>query len=318
MQLRMDWRSVQFDWNLARAFLVTAEEGSLSAAARALELTQPTLSRQVAGLEEELGVALFERVGRGLEITPSGAELLEQVRAMGDAAGNLKLTAAGQSMTIEGSICISATDLVANFVMPVLVQKLRRLYPDISVELIVSNTMSDLKRREADIAIRAMHPGEADLIARKIGDISGHLYASEQYLEEIGVPQSTEDLIDANFICDKSEMVTNVLAGCGIKLTQRNFSITSESVITQWELVKRGLGIALLPDQLAVAEPQFHKVLPDIQPFTGPLWLVVHKELRTSRRVRVVFDFLVDELLEWFQNKKNRYLNTASTESSSE
>ncbi len=300
----MDWRSVQFDWNLARAFLVTAEEGSLSAAARALELTQPTLSRQVAGLEEELGVALFERVGRGLEITPSGAELLEQVRAMGDAAGNLKLTAAGQSMTIEGSICISATDLVANFVMPVLVQKLRRLYPDISVELIVSNTMSDLKRREADIAIRAMHPGEADLIARKIGDISGHLYASEQYLEEIGVPQSTEDLIDANFICDKSEMVTNVLAGCGIKLTQRNFSITSESVITQWELVKRGLGIALLPDQLAVAEPQFHKVLPDIQPFTGPLWLVVHKELRTSRRVRVVFDFLVDELLEWFQNKK--------------
>lgn len=314
----MDWRSVQFDWNLARAFLVTAEEGSLSAAARALELTQPTLSRQVAGLEEELGVALFERVGRGLEITPSGAELLEQVRAMGDAAGNLKLTAAGQSMTIEGSICISATDLVANFVMPVLVQKLRRLYPDISVELIVSNTMSDLKRREADIAIRAMHPGEADLIARKIGDISGHLYASEQYLEEIGVPQSTEDLIDANFICDKSEMVTNVLAGCGIKLTQRNFSITSESVITQWELVKRGLGIALLPDQLAVAEPQFHKVLPDIQPFTGPLWLVVHKELRTSRRVRVVFDFLVDELLEWFQNKKNRYLNTASTESSSE
>ncbi|MES9945337.1 MAG: LysR family transcriptional regulator [Candidatus Thiodiazotropha sp.] len=300
----MDWRSVQFDWNLARAFLVTAEEGSLSAAARALELTQPTLSRQVAGLEEELGVALFERVGRGLEITPSGAELLEQVRAMGDAAGNLKLTAAGQSMTIEGSICISATDLVANFVMPVLVQKLRRLYPDISVELIVSNTMSDLKRREADIAIRAMHPGEEDLIARKIGDITGHLYASAQYLEEIGVPQSAEDLIDANFICDKSEMVTNVLAGCGIKLTQRNFSITSESVITQWELVKRGLGIALLPDQLAVAEPQFHKVLPDIQPFTGPLWLVVHKELRTSRRVRVVFDFLVDELLELFQNKK--------------
>jgi DNA-binding transcriptional LysR family regulator len=97
----MDWRSVQFDWNLARAFLVTAEEGSLSAAARELGLTQPTLSRQVAGLEEELGVTLFERVGRGLELTPSGAELLEQVRAMGDAAGNLKLTAVGQSTTIH-------------------------------------------------------------------------------------------------------------------------------------------------------------------------------------------------------------------------
>lgn len=300
----MDWRSVQFDWNLARAFLVTAEEGSLSAAARALGLTQPTLSRQVAGLEEELGVALFERVGRGLELTPGGAELLEQVRAMGDAAVNLKLAAVGQSNTIKGNICISATDLVTNLVMPILIQKLRRLHPDISVELIASDTLSDLRRREADIAIRAMQPADPDLIARKIGDVTGHLYASEYYLEQIGVPQSPEDLGDANFICDKSEMIINIMAGCGIKLTQRNFSITSESVITQWELVKRGLGIALLPDQLAGTEPRFHKVLPDLQPFKGPLWLVVHKELRTSRRVRVVFDFLVDELLEWFQNIK--------------
>ena len=300
----MDWRSVQFDWNLARAFLVTAEEGSLSAAARALGLTQPTLSRQVAGLEEELGVALFERVGRGLELTPGGAELLEQVRAMGDAAVNLKLAAVGQSSTIKGNICISATDLVTILVMPILIQKLRRLHPDISVELIASDTLSDLRRREADIAIRAMQPADPDLIARKIGDVTGHLYASEYYLEQIGVPQSPEDLGDANFICDKSEMIINIMAGCGIKLTQRNFSITSESVITQWELVKRGLGIALLPDQLAGIEPRFHKVLPDLQPFKGPLWLVVHKELRTSRRVRVVFDFLVDELLEWFQKIK--------------
>jgi DNA-binding transcriptional LysR family regulator len=188
--------------------------------------------------------------------------------------------------------------------MPILVQKLRRLYPDITVELIASNTISDLKRREVDIAIRGMQPTEPDLIARKIGDITAHLYASEQYIEQIGFPQSPNDLIDADFICDKPEVVMNILAGCGIKLTQRNFPVTSESVITQWELIKRGLGIALLPDQLAGTEPRFHKVLPDLQPFKGPLWLVVHKELRTSRRVRVVFDFLVDELLEWFQNIK--------------
>ncbi len=300
----MDWRSLQFDWNLARAFLVTAEEGSLSAAARALGLTQPTLSRQVASLEEELGVALFERVGRGLELTPSGAELLEQVRAMGDAAVNLKLTAAGQSSAIEGNICISATDLVTILAMPVLVQKLRDKHPDITVELIASNTISDLKRREADIAIRAMQPTEPDLIARKVGDITGHLYASEQYLELLGVPRSPEDLRDADFICDKSEMFTSILAGCGVKLTQRNFPVSSESVITQWELVKRGLGIALLPDQLAQKEPRFHKVLPKLQPWEGPLWLVVHKELRTSRRVRVVFDFLVEELSAWFQRTK--------------
>jgi DNA-binding transcriptional LysR family regulator len=287
----MEWRSLNFDWNMARALLVTVEEGSLSAAARALGLTQPTLSRQVAALEKELGVVLFERVGRGLELTPGGAELLEHVRAMGDAAGSLKLTAAGQSGSIEGNICISASDLVANIVMPTLIEKLRQLHPDISIELISSDTMSDLKRREADIAIRA----------RKIGDMTGHLYASEHYLQQIGVPRSAEDLGNANIICDKSEMIINIMAGCGIELTQRNFAITSESVITQWELVKHGLGIALLPDQLAVAEPKFHRVLPDIQPFKGPLWLVVHKELRTSRRVRVVFDFLMDELSTWLQ-----------------
>ena len=301
MHICMDWKSLNFDWNMARALLVTVEEGSLSAAARALGLTQPTLGRQVAALEKELGVVLFERVGRGLELTPSGAELLEHVRAMGDAAGNLKLTAAGQSGSIEGDICISATDLVANIIMPTLIQKLRQLHPDISIKLISSDTMSDLKRREADIAIRAMQPGDQDLIARKIGDFTGHLYATEHYLQQIGVPRSAEDLGDANIICDKSEMIINIMAGCGIELTQRNFAITSESVITQWELVKHGLGIALLPDQLAVTEPKFHKVLPDIQPFKGPLWLVVHKELRTSRRVRVVFDFLVDEFSMWLQ-----------------
>jgi len=301
MHSRMDWGSLQFDWNLARALLVTVEEGSLSAAARALGLTQPTLSRQVAALEEELGVVLFERVGRGLELTPGGAELLEHVRAMGDAAGSLKLAAAGQSSSIEGDISISTTDLVANIVMPTLIQKLRQLHPDISIKLISSDTMSDLKRREADIAIRAMQPGDQDLIARKIGDMTGHLYASEHYLQQIGVPRSAEDLGNANIICDKSEMIINIMAGCGIELTQRNFAITSESVITQWELVKSGLGIALLPDQLAAAEPKFQKVLPDIQPFKGPLWLVVHKELRTSRRVRVVYDFLMDELSKWLQ-----------------
>jgi len=298
----MDWRSLQFDWNLARALLVTVEEGSLSAAARALGLTQPTLSRQVAALEEELGVVLFERVGRGLELTPGGAKLVEHVRAMGDAAVSLKLTAAGQSSSIEGDISISTTDLVANIVMPTLIKKLRQLHPDISIELISTDSMSDLKRREADIAIRSLEPGDQDLIARKIGDFTGHLYASERYLQRTGVPRSAEDLADANIICDKSEMIINIMAGCGIELTQRNFAITSESVITQWELVKRGLGIALLPDQLAAAEPRFQKVLPDIQPFKGPLWLVVHKELRTSRRVRVVFDFLVDEFSKWLQS----------------
>ena len=125
----MDWRSVQFDWNRARAFLVTAEEGSLSAAARALKMTQPTLGRQVTALEQELGVTLFERRGRGLELTPTGLDLVEHVRAMGNAASSLSLTASGQSTSLEGRVCITATDVTAVFVLPPIIEKLRLAEP---------------------------------------------------------------------------------------------------------------------------------------------------------------------------------------------
>ena len=298
----MDWRSVKFDWNHARAFLVTAEEGSLSAAARALGMAQPTLGRQVASLEEELGVALFERVGRGFELTPSGIELLEYVRAMGEAASILSLAATGQSTSIEGNVCISATDLVTILAMPMIVEKLRRVHPGITLELIASNSESDLKRREADIAVRGFQPTQPDLIARKIGDVTAHLYASRNYLQQIGDPASPEDLRDASFVCDKPENVINLLKGFGFNLTPKNFVVISESVITQWEMIKRGIGIALLPDQLAEKEPLFQMVLPEIQPFKGPIWLVVHRELRTNRRVRIVFDFLVEELATYFKS----------------
>jgi DNA-binding transcriptional LysR family regulator len=165
----MDWRSVNFDWNRARAFLVTAEEGSLSAAARALNLTQPTLGRQVAALEQELGVALFEHSGRGLELTPSGIDLVEHVRAMGDAASRLSLSASGQSKSLEGNICMTATEVTAAFALPPIIAKLRRIEPGIEIELIASNSTSDLKRREADIAIRSFRPTQRDLIAKKVG-----------------------------------------------------------------------------------------------------------------------------------------------------
>ncbi|MEO1204597.1 MAG: LysR family transcriptional regulator, partial [Pseudomonadota bacterium] len=158
----MDWRSIAFDWNRARAFLVTAEEGSLSAAARALNMTQPTLGRQVTALEEELGVALFERGGRGLEPTPTGLALLEHVRTMGNAASRLSLAASGQSMAIDGTVRISATEATAAFALPPVLTRLRQAEPGIHVEIVASNDQSDLKRREADIAVRAIRPGQPD------------------------------------------------------------------------------------------------------------------------------------------------------------
>ena len=155
MHLCMDWRAINFDWNRARAFLVTAEVGSFSAAARALSSTQPTVGRQVAALEQELGVTLFERIGTRLELTVSGLDLLEHVRAMGAAANQT-------SLAVEGTVCITASEAISAFLLPPILQRLRPEHPGISLEWVVSNEVRDLQRREADIAIRNTAPTRSD------------------------------------------------------------------------------------------------------------------------------------------------------------
>lgn len=293
----MDWRAVKFDWNRARAFLVTAEEGSLSAAARALGMAQPTLGRQVDALEEELGVVLFERVGRGFELTPSGFELLEHVRAMGAAANRVSLAAAGQSQSITGTICIAASDVHAALLLPPILATLRTTHPGITIELVASSKASDLRRREADIAIRNFQPTEPDLIARKLRDMPARLYATPGYLERIGNPRHASDLGKADFISiDRTGMFLKGLNAMGLGLTESNFPIMTENYLVMWELVKHGLGIGILDGDVGDAEPRVRRVLADAEPLMFPVWLVAHRELNTSRRVRAVFDLLAAEL----------------------
>lgn len=297
MHLCMDWRAVKFDWNRARAFLVTAEEGSLSAAARALGMAQPTLGRQVDALEEELGVVLFERVGRGLTLTPSGLELLDHVRAMGEAANRMSLAALGQSQSIEGAVCITASDVHSALLLPPIIAKLRAREPGITIEIIASNATSDLRRREADIAIRNFRPTEPDLIGKKIIDVPGRLYATPEYLARIGNPALPYDLRQAEFInIDSGGGLMNVLNTLGMNLTQDNFPILTENLLVAWELVKQGIGIGVMDGRIGDAEPLVQRALPDLEPIMFPIWLVAHRELNTSRRIRMVFDLLAEEL----------------------
>ncbi|CAA0108818.1 HTH-type transcriptional regulator TfdS [Halioglobus japonicus] len=293
----MDWRSVKFDWNRARAFLVTAEEGSLAAAARALDMTQPTLGRQVAALEKELGVDLFHRRGRGLELTPNGMNLVEHVRAMGDAANRFSLSATGKSEVVEGSICITSTELLAAFVLPPMVQKLRQAEPGIEVEIISTNDESNLNRREADIAIRSFRPTQPELIAKKLHDVRGHLYAATSYLERLGNPRSIAELNNANFIdFEKSGRLLSLLNSRGFELGVHNFPVVTRNHIVQWELVKLGVAISGMPETIGDPEPLVERlVIPGFAPIEAELWIVTHQELRTSRRVRTVFDFFVSE-----------------------
>ena len=298
MQICMDWRRVHFDWNRARAFLVSAQEGSLSAASRALGVSQPTLGRQVSALEKELDTILFERVGQGLRLTPSGLRLLEYVRSMGEAAEKLALTASGHAQTLEGSICITAGEAISAVLLPPILAKLRQEQPGIQVELVASNATLDLRRREADIAIRNYRPTQNNLVAKKIRDVPGQLYASPEYLKKLGPISQASDLCRADFIgFDHSDALRDVLATMGVDLRPDNFPLLTANHLVQWEWVKQGLGIGVMQADIGDREPLVQRIDVDgLTPITVPMWLTVHQEVHTSRRVRIVFDTLDREL----------------------
>lgn len=289
----MDWRSVTFDWNRARAFLVTAEEGSLSAAARALDMAQPTLGRQVSALEEELGVALFERSGRGLMLTPSGLELVEHVRAMGDAATRVSRTASGRSQEIDGQVSISASEIYAAFLLPPVLTELRDTAPGLEIEVVATNDQSDLRRREADIAIRNVAPDDPELIGRKITDDTGWFYASATYAARRGLPKDLDDLAGHDFVAmDAVDPMIAAFEAMGIPLRRKNLALRSDNHLVHWELARQGTAIGIVPDFLGQSTPGMQKVLPDLGPIPYPVWLVAHREVKSSRRIRLVWDLL--------------------------
>lgn len=242
-------------------------------------------------------MVLFQRVGRGLELTTSGLELLDHVRAMGEAAGRVSLSAAGQSQSIEGNVSITTSDVYATVLLPPIIAKLRSQHPGISIEIVAQNSASDLRRREADIAIRHFRPTEPDLIAKKIGDAAARLYATPAYLKSIGNPATPDGLGNAEFIgIDRSDTMIKRLNQLGINLRPDNFPILSQNFTVVWAMVKQGLGIGIIDATIGDAEPLVQQVLPDLAPIRFPIWLVAHRELNTSRRIRVVFDLLAKEL----------------------
>ncbi len=293
----MNWNAINFDWNHARAFFVTVEKGSLSAAAKALNMSQPTLGRQVSALEKELGVSLFERVGRGYEITRSGVELYEHVKAMGEAANILSLSASGRSQSIEGSVTISATDTISAYILPSLIQKLRQLEPGIQIEVVSTNALSDLRKREADIAIRHVEPTHPELYFKKLRKSNAYLYASPSYLKKIAPVQKISDLKKASFLgFPNNHEYIKGLKSIGLELSTKNFHIFSENHIFHWEMVKLGAGIGVMSEDVGAKENSVRKVLEKLPPIQFDNWVVAHRELKTNRRIRIVFDFLVEAL----------------------
>ncbi len=285
------------DWNMVRAFSATAEAGSLSGAARALGLTQPTLSRQVAALEASLGVMLFERIGKRLILTAAGDGLLCHARAMAASADEMSLAAAGRADEISGRVTISASDAFAAYLMPGIVGRLQREAPQVTINIVSSNALSDLRRREADIALRHLRPTEPELIGRLVCEFPGHFYGSADWVARHGLPESPADIARMGLIAfEPVERFLAHLNGQGIAVAEEGIRIMSENSVVVWEMVKAGLGIGLMLEPIASVTPGVMRLLPESFGIVAPLWLVTHRELRTARRIRLVYDMIAEEL----------------------
>ena len=282
-----------FDWTLIRSFLAVLDAGSLSGAARQLGGNQPTIGRHVAQLEHQLGATLFERGGRGLVPTAAALSISDQARSMDDSAQAIarKLTGLGRDM--QGSVRVSASQIVAVHLLPGLLGALRQQLPGVSVDIVASNRMSNLLRREADIAIRMARPQQASLLARRIGRVDIGVYASAGYLSRRTAPRTAQDLLRHELIgFDQDEQIIRGLHAVGVPATRESFQVRSDDHLVHWQCLVAGLGVGFAATWLAEREPGLRRLLPDLPIPPLPVWLAVHREIRSSARVRAVFDFL--------------------------
>ena len=281
-------------WELCRSFLAVLQEGSLSGAARALDLTQPTVGRHVSTLEAQLGVALFTRSQAGLLPTDAALALRPEAQAMQSAAAALVRTASGWGTGVRGAVRLSASEIVGVEVLPPLLSTLRAQHPALEIELVLSNRVQDLVRREADIAVRMTAPQQDVLLATKVGDMAMGLYAHTDYLARCGRPMSVADLAQHTLIGFDQE--TPFLRAAKSRLTgwpHDHFALRCDSDLAQLALIRAGAGIGFCQVPLARRDPALVRVLADQFPLKLSAWVAMHEGLRHSARCRVVFDALV-------------------------
>lgn len=286
-----------FDWSLVRSFLAVLEKGSLLAASRDLQLSQPTIGRHVAELESQLGLVLFDRNGRGLLPTEAAYHLADSARIMQSGADQLARNVMGADLGASGTVRITASQPVSCYVLPPLLAQMRLSLPDVQVELVASNEVSNLLRREADIAVRMVQPQQASIIARRVGKVTLRACAHQDYLRRRGVPRQPSDLLAHDLIGgDRNDDTLKGFAAQGLVVGREQFAFRADDLIVVWQAVRAGLGVGFVSEHLIRSDPAVIPVLPKLKIEPLPVWLAVHKEIRTSKRIRAVYDFLADAL----------------------
>lgn len=282
-----------FDWRLMRTFLAAMDKGSLLGAARELGTSQPTVGRQLSELETQLGAVLFERTGRGLRPTDVAHNLLPAAHQMAAAAREVDLQVNRASADLNGPVSLTVSQPVGCYLLPPVLMAMRQSLPGVQVVLTVTNQVSNLLNREADIALRMVRPEQASLIAKCIASVRLVACASEHYLVRRGTPTQPTDLLTHDLIgYDHDDPISRGFTAKGLPLDPARFVLRTDDMIAYWQAVRSGLGIGFVAGYVLAHDAGVKQVLPDLPLPPLPVWLTVHREVRTSGRIRAVYDFL--------------------------
>ena len=287
----------KIDWSLVNSFLTVAETGSLSAAARLRGASQPTLGRHIRDLEQQLGVQLFRRQPRGLELTDAGRLLISPAERMRDAMRDIHLFAAGRESGLQGTVRVTASEMMAHHVLPPIIAAIRIQLPEVSVELVPTDSSENLLYREADIAVRMYQPEQLDVVARRLGQVPLGIFAAKRYLNRRGRPESIAELADHDLVgYDRNELILRGMQEAGLDIRREQFTTRCDNQTTYWELVRAGCGIGFGQRLIGLRDPDVEEIefgfpLPSL-----PVWLATHQGIRQTPRVRRVWDMLAEGL----------------------
>ncbi len=285
-------------WELYSSFVEVVRDGSLSGAARRLNTTQPTVGRHIAALEADLNLALFTRSPRGLLPTKAARDLLPHAEAMAAAAAAMIRVASAEAGAEAGTVRITASEIVGCEVLPPILAGFRRRYPSIILELTLSNRNEDLLRRDADIAVRMARPTQKALVARRIGHISIGLYAHHNYIAAFGMPANVDDLARHCVIgFDRDDRSFRSIGPGAKNLTREQFGFRCDNDPAQLAALRSGIGVGGCQTQIAARMPELVRILAQEVDFTLEMWLAMHEDLKGTRRVRLLFDYLQTELI---------------------
>lgn len=267
------------------------------AAAQALGQSQPTLGRHIDELEHVTGLTFFSRGRSGMMLTEAGLSLLADAQAMATEADRFSLKAAGKAAEIDGPVRITASKVVATFILPDILAALKDAEPGIDIELVATDEVSNLLSRDADIAIRMVRPTQNDLIAVQVNEFAMGAFAHERYLEKFGEPSSMDELINHRLIgYDRNMLIINSMERLGIRGSREMFTFRTDDQVAYWALVKAGAGIGFGSRFVAAQSPYLKRIMPDLPISPLPMWLASHQELKTSLKIRRVMDFLKTSL----------------------